>query len=489
MNAARTLVGHRTTPNALTRRFAAIVVGAVTLCVAVSAVADDAKDQARKHFDRALELTDEGALREAVVEFQRAYELSPHYSVLYNLGMAHVGLGKPVEAVDALGSYLSEGGAEIAAPRRTQVEAELRRQKARIAEVTLNVKPDGASVLVDRVHLALTPLETPVRLGIGRHEISVKKDGFKTIDRFITVAGEERTSLQIELVRAENPTRARVGQLVLRCGIPGVDVVVDDRVLAKTPLAAPLLVPQGAHDLLFRRKGYTTQRLGVTIVEGATDPVECRIAPEAPLPASLAARVSVAVSEPDAKVFVNGMPVRNSTVLPVGPHRLEVSRAGYRSWTLDFALSPGETRNVKAELVPTPDRLRDYKSRAQTQRTLAWIAGGAGLALGAAAVGTYIWNDGRFSEWERENSALDGEWSKPPPYPPDLSSRQQENDDRLRSVEAWDKGVIGLGIAGGALLATGVVLFVTGDDPGRYDGLVVQSAGRDGACLRLNRSW
>ncbi|MBK7585958.1 MAG: PEGA domain-containing protein [Myxococcales bacterium] len=473
------------------RRFAVALLFAVaTLCAGAAAWADDDKAQARKHFDRALELTDEGALREAVVEFRRAYEISPHYSVLYNLGMAYVGLGRPVEAVDALERYLSEGGAEIAETRRAQVTADLGRQRARIAEVTVTVKPDGASVLLDGVPLALTPLESPVRLGIGRHEISIRKDGFKPIDRSITVAGEERTSLRIELVRTDSPRGAAgVGQLVLRCGIPGVDVVVDDRVLAKTPLSAPLLVPQGVHDVVFRRPGYTTSRSAVTVLDGATDPVECQIAPQTRLPNSLAAHVSVAASEPGAKVFVNGLPVTADSMLPVGPHRLEVSRAGFRSWTLDLALSPGERRSVRAQLVPTPDTLRDYKSRAKTQRTLAWVAGGAGLALGAVAVGTFIWNDGRFSEWERENSALDGEWSKSPPHPPDLSQRQQENDDRLSSIQAWDKGVVGLGIAGGALLATGVVLWVTGDDPGRYDGLSMESAGRDGARLHFTRRW
>ena len=44
------------------------------------------KAEARKHFDHGLALAKQGVYAEAVVEFNRAYELSPHFAVLYNLG-------------------------------------------------------------------------------------------------------------------------------------------------------------------------------------------------------------------------------------------------------------------------------------------------------------------------------------------------------------------------------------------------------------------
>jgi tetratricopeptide (TPR) repeat protein len=83
--------------------------------------------EAKKHFDRAMELNEDGQVAEAVIELKRCYELSPHHTVLYNLGQAYIVLARPVEAVAALQRYLEEGGKAIKPARRTEVEEEIAR--------------------------------------------------------------------------------------------------------------------------------------------------------------------------------------------------------------------------------------------------------------------------------------------------------------------------------------------------------------------------
>ena len=56
------------------------------LWVGQAAAADDRKGSARAHFERGIQLADSGALDLAVREFKRAYQLEPHYAVLFNLG-------------------------------------------------------------------------------------------------------------------------------------------------------------------------------------------------------------------------------------------------------------------------------------------------------------------------------------------------------------------------------------------------------------------
>jgi predicted Zn-dependent protease len=75
--------------------------------------ATNARAEAKKHFDRAVELNEDGQVAEAVIELKRCYELSPHHTVLYNLGQAYITLAQPVEAVTALQRYLDEGGKDI----------------------------------------------------------------------------------------------------------------------------------------------------------------------------------------------------------------------------------------------------------------------------------------------------------------------------------------------------------------------------------------
>jgi len=75
--------------------FLLIVLGALT---APQAARAGEKEEARKHYDRAIELVDDNQLEGAIVEFQRSYELTHHFAVLYNIGQVFVSLAKPVEA-------------------------------------------------------------------------------------------------------------------------------------------------------------------------------------------------------------------------------------------------------------------------------------------------------------------------------------------------------------------------------------------------------
>ena len=88
-----------------------------------------AKTEARAHFDRGVQLGHAGEYRQAAAEFQRAYQLAPHYAVLYNLAQVQIGLAQPVEAVDTLQRYLTEGGSNVPADRRAEVQATIKQEQ------------------------------------------------------------------------------------------------------------------------------------------------------------------------------------------------------------------------------------------------------------------------------------------------------------------------------------------------------------------------
>jgi hypothetical protein len=165
------------------------------------------KERAKDHFNRGIECVEKQDYQEAVVEFQNAYQIMPHYSVLYNLGMAYVAIGRPSEAIDALTRYLSDGGAAIPTPRRDDVALEIKRQSARIAYLTVRVEPDGATVRVDDRELGKSPITEPIRLGIGNHTVAVSREGYQNSTVNITLVGEEKKNAQVVLKPIE-----RVGQ-------------------------------------------------------------------------------------------------------------------------------------------------------------------------------------------------------------------------------------------------------------------------------------
>lgn len=58
------------------------------------------------------------------------------------------------------------------------------------------------------------------------------------------------------------------GSLVVRSSEEGADVVVDDKLVATTPMLTPLALPRGRHRLEVRKEGFITRRTTVTIPKG-----------------------------------------------------------------------------------------------------------------------------------------------------------------------------------------------------------------------------
>ena len=172
-----------------------LVAAATSPCAALA----DAKAEARRHYDRAVELVDDGQLAGAIVEFQRAYDLTKHFSVLYNIGQVYVSMARPVEAVAAYEGYLVGGGRKIPADRRAEVEKEIARQKARTAILTFRILPDGATVRVDGDEIGKTPLAQPLYVGIGEHVISATAEGHEMAELKVAVASEDRRTVEMTL--------------------------------------------------------------------------------------------------------------------------------------------------------------------------------------------------------------------------------------------------------------------------------------------------
>jgi hypothetical protein len=166
-----------------------------------------AKEEARKHYDRAIELIDDGQLAEAIVEFQRSYDLTKHFSVLYNIGQVYVSLAKPVEAIAAYEGYLVGGGRNIPVARRSEVEKEIARQKVRIATLVFRILPDGATVRLDGNEIGKAPISASVRVGLGTHNIAALAEGYDPAETEVTVAGEDQKVVELTLVKhvAETP--------------------------------------------------------------------------------------------------------------------------------------------------------------------------------------------------------------------------------------------------------------------------------------------
>jgi hypothetical protein len=161
--------------------------------------APEVPDEGRDHFNRGVALFREGDYRAALVEFRRAYDMSHNYRALYNIGQTEFEVQDYAGARTSFQKYLVEGGAEIEAGRRAEVEADVKKLSGRVATIAIKTNADGADVLLDDTVIGQSPLKEPLLVSAGRRKITVQKGALPPVTRFVELAGGDASSVTIDL--------------------------------------------------------------------------------------------------------------------------------------------------------------------------------------------------------------------------------------------------------------------------------------------------
>jgi len=167
-----------------------------------------AKEVARLHYARGLELAGQSDYQAALREFTEAYRVSPHYAVLYNIGQADIALGRPQDAVESLSRYLREGQEQVPPARRLEVQGLIALLESLFAELTITTDQPGALITIDGREVGRTPLYQSVRLAAGSHKVTASMAGVAifgrgydptAVGRVVTLAPGERQLLNLEM--------------------------------------------------------------------------------------------------------------------------------------------------------------------------------------------------------------------------------------------------------------------------------------------------
>jgi tetratricopeptide (TPR) repeat protein len=166
-------------------------------------------ERASHLFDRGVEFAQEGSYEQAVIAFEQAHELSGSTAVLYNLGMAYVATGRPVEACDALSRYLEHEGADLDGQERERIAQELERQRSRVGTLTLDVQPSAARIVVDGRPLAQGARSRIIPLAVGTHWLEISAPGHEASNTTVTMtSASEALSIQLRATSGhETPSR------------------------------------------------------------------------------------------------------------------------------------------------------------------------------------------------------------------------------------------------------------------------------------------
>ena len=189
-----------------------------------------AQTEAASRFKKGIELFKDGDYQAALIELRRANELAPNYNVLYNIGQVYFQLQDYPNALHSLERYLQEGGKNVDAKRRAEVEKDIDKLKARVANLEITVNVPDAEVTIDDISAGKTPLPKTVLVSAGRHRIVISKVGFASITKVVEIASAELQKVPVDLVETKSTT-----------AVP--PVVVDPGKGATPPAPLPLITP------------------------------------------------------------------------------------------------------------------------------------------------------------------------------------------------------------------------------------------------------
>ncbi len=163
----------------------------------------DPRAEASKRFRRGVKLYNDDDFVAALVEFKRAYELAPHYRVLYNLGQTSRELKDYATALGIYKQYLEEGGKKLGRKRKKKVQGLVEDLTDRVGTLTITTNVEGAEIQIDDVLVGVSPLDEPIVVNVGRRRVVATLTGHAPARRVLEVAGTDELEVELELTDLE----------------------------------------------------------------------------------------------------------------------------------------------------------------------------------------------------------------------------------------------------------------------------------------------
>ena len=207
----------------------------------------------------------------------------------------------------------------------------------RWANVSVTSQPAGAAIYSGEKKLGETP--AVIELIEGTHQVSVIREGFKAWDGSITV--EPNVALELPLIVLEEADARLLVNSIPR----GANVMVNGRYRGQSPITLDLS-PDVNYQIGLSKAGYGATTRQVRLQSSASETITVDLS-------ARTGTVTVNVSPSDATVYVDGRvhgPGSADLRLSSAPHRIEVRKAGYETWSRTVTPRPGYPQTLSARL-------------------------------------------------------------------------------------------------------------------------------------------
>ena len=195
---------------------------------------------------------------EALSLYEQAFELSKDPALLYNRGRALAALTRLPEALAMFEAFNRQAPESLKA-KVPDLGAFMDEIRSKIAILTVEVKPKGATVRIGDLVLGPAPLDKK-QVNAGPAKIVVTAEGYEPLEKLVELPGAKATTFSFALVPKD-----KRGTLVVR-SVAGASVTIDGAPAGDVPTERRL--PPGSHEITVEHPDYYTATSNVVLAVG-----------------------------------------------------------------------------------------------------------------------------------------------------------------------------------------------------------------------------
>lgn len=160
-----------------------------------------------------------GDMAEAERLFSQALSIRKSSDIAANLAQSELEQQKYRAAAEHFSWALANLLPSASDAQRKAVETGLARSRAEVAVLRLEIKPEGADVLVGAQAVGKAPIASSVYVEPGEVIVSVKHDGFVSLDKRVMAGRGTEQEVEIELVAKDNAASSPADRPVAGSGL------------------------------------------------------------------------------------------------------------------------------------------------------------------------------------------------------------------------------------------------------------------------------
>ncbi len=328
-------------------------------------------EPARHAWDAGKQLAGASDYKGALVEFQRAYELSHNPRILYNVGVTEKLLTHYARAVDAWDKELHEDVDQLSASEVQELKNAIAIVQQFVTTIGVTANEVDATLTVDDYVVGKTPFTAPVRIDVGKHTLRLVKTGFVDATQSVDVASGATTPVTFKL----DPVSKTALVTVTVGGAPSATVLVDGRDVGLAPFKGELSADK--HTIEARSPGYLT--VGQTIDVQYKQPMSLMLTLSAERHTG---RLRIVAPE-GADIAVDeravGATSWEGVVSSSGGHQIVVRKPGFQTYSTEVFVADDQLREVNVPL-----------NREVSTNWVAWSVGTLVVVTGGIVAGYFV---------------------------------------------------------------------------------------------------